>query len=103
MRVAAILAAALLLTSAAHATGDPAEGRKKALKCQTCHDLDGVGKIPEAPHIGGQNETYLIKSLRAYKAGLRKDDMMSIVASDLSDDDISDLAAYFASLKPKNE
>ena len=103
IRAAVILAAAFLFSNTALASGDPAEGRKKALQCQTCHGLDGVAKIPEAPHIGGQNEFYLIKSLRAYKDGLRKDDMMSIVVTDLSDDDIANLAAYYASLEPKNE
>jgi len=99
---AAVLAAAFLFGGAAQATGDPEAGRQKALKCQTCHGLDGVSKIPDAPHIGGQNEYYLVKSLKAYKDGQRRDDMMSLIVSDLSDEDIADLAAYFAGLEPKN-
>jgi len=65
--------------------------------------LDGVSKIPDAPHIGGQNEYYLVKSLKAYKTGQRKDEMMNFIVSELSDEDIADLAAYFASLEPKNQ
>lgn len=100
---AALLAAAILLGGPAQATGDPEAGRQKALKCQTCHGLDGVARIPDAPHIAGQNEFYLVKSLKAYKEGLRQDEMMKLIVSDLTDEDIADLAAYFAGLEPKNE
>jgi cytochrome c553 len=100
---AAVMAAALLLGGPSYAAGDAEAGRQKALRCQTCHGLDGVAKIPDAPHIGGQNEFYLINSLKAYKTGLRQNDMMNLIVSDLSDQDIADLAAYFASLDPKNE
>ncbi|HEX7075194.1 MAG TPA: cytochrome c [Hyphomicrobiaceae bacterium] len=100
---AAVMAAALLLGGPSYAAGDAEAGRQKALRCQTCHGLDGVARIPDAPHIGGQNEFYLINSLKAYKTGLRQNDMMNLIVSDLSDQDIADLAAYFASLDPKNE
>lgn len=100
---AAAFLAAVFLSGGPAVAGDPEAGRQKALKCQTCHGLDGVSKIPDAPHIGGQNEYYLIKSLKAYKTGQRKDEMMNFIVSELSDEDIADLAAYFASLEPKNQ
>ncbi len=100
---AAVLVAALLAGGPSQAGGDVQAGRQKALKCQTCHGLDGVSRIPDAPHIGGQNEFYLINSLKAYKTGLRQNNMMGLMAADLSDEDIADLAAYFASLEPKNQ
>src|SRR5262245_18954696 len=92
---APILALALLplAASAAAAAGDVAAGRRKALQCQTCHGLDGLSKLPEAPHLAGQPEQYLFKSLNEYRSGARKNDMMSLVAPALSDQDVADLAA----------
>jgi cytochrome c553 len=79
--------------------GDAKAGRQKALQCQTCHGLDGLAKIPEAPNLAGQPEDYLIKSLTDYKTGARKNEMMSVVAPPLSEADIADLAAYFSSIE----
>jgi cytochrome c553 len=80
------------------AAGDVKSGRQKALQCQTCHGLDGTAKLPEAPNLAGQTEVYLVKSLQDYRSGARKNDMMSIVAASLKDQDIADLAAYFAAI-----
>jgi cytochrome c553 len=55
-------------------------------------------QLPEAPDLAGQSEIYLVKSLRDYRTGAREDDMMSIVAAPLKDQDIADLAAYFAAI-----
>ena len=79
--------------------GDAAAGRKKAVQCQACHGLDGISKLPEAPHIAGQPEQYIIKSLRAYRQGERKDEMMTLVVKQLSLQDIDDLAAYYAAIE----
>ena len=79
--------------------GDIAAGRKKALQCQTCHGMDGLSKLPEAPHLAGQPEPYLIKSLDEYRKGVRQNEMMSIVAKELSDADIADLAAYYSAIE----
>lgn len=91
------LAALALLASPAQA-GDAAAGRQKALQCQACHGLDGVSKLPEAPNLAGQVEPYLVKALGDYKTGARENPMMSLVAQPLSDDDIADLAAYYAAI-----
>jgi len=97
---AAALAAALALALPPALGGDPAAaGRAKAVQCQACHGLDdGLAKIPQAPHLAGQNEAYLVKALRDYRSGARKDPMMSVVAAGLSDRDMEELAAYFSSL-----
>jgi cytochrome c553 len=59
-----IAVAALLLATAAPAgAGDVVAGRRKALACQACHGLDGLSKLPDAPHLAGQPERYLVKSL----------------------------------------
>lgn len=100
-RTALLLALALLplVAASALAAGDAAAGRRKALQCQTCHGLDGLSKLPEAPHIAGQPEPYLIKSMTEYRSGARQNEMMSLVAKELSDQDIADLAAYYASIE----
>jgi cytochrome c553 len=73
-------------------------GRQKALQCQGCHGLDGRAKIPGAAHLAGQEEVYLVKALKDFKTGRRQNEMMSVLAPGLSDQDIDDLAAYYASI-----
>ncbi len=76
-----------------------AAGRRKALQCQACHGLDGLSKLPDAPHLAGQPERYLVKSLDEYRKGARSNEMMTLVVKDLSDQDIADLAAYYAAIE----
>ena len=83
----------------AHAAGNVTNGRQKALQCQTCHGLDGLSKLPEAPNLGGQPEPYLVKSLNDFRKGVRKNDMMSLVVQQLSDQDVADLAAFYAAIE----
>jgi cytochrome c553 len=88
-----IAVAALLLATAAPAVaGDVAAGRRKALACQACHGLDGLSKLPDAPHLAGQPERYLVKSLDEYRKGVRRNE-------DLSDQDIADLASYYGAIE----
>jgi cytochrome c553 len=89
--------AALIAALPAHA-GEMA-GHQKAVQCQACHGLDGLARIPQAPHLAGQNAAYLEKALKDYRSGARKDEMMSVVAKALSDQDIRDLAAYYQSIE----
>jgi cytochrome c553 len=98
---AAFVASALILMAApaSQAAGDAAAGRQKALACQTCHGLDGLSKLPEAPNLAGQPAPYLAKALDDYRTGARKNDMMSLVAPALSDQDVADLAAYYAGIE----
>ncbi|MGB3865370.1 MAG: cytochrome c [Xanthobacteraceae bacterium] len=79
--------------------GDVAAGRAKAMMCQACHGLDGLAKTPDAPNIAGQVEPYLVAQLQAFKTGARKSEAMSVVAPGLSDDDIDNLAAYYAAIE----
>jgi cytochrome c553 len=95
---AVVAAQAAGMTAQPATAGDAAAGRQKAIQCQACHGLDGLAKIPGAPHIAGQVEEYLVKSMRAYKSGARPDEMMTVVMRLLSEDDIADLAAYYAAL-----
>ncbi|MFA7413219.1 MAG: cytochrome c [Rhizobium sp.] len=78
-------------------TGDPAAGRKKAGLCRTCHGIEGLAKIPIAPHIGGENPNYIMHQLTAFREGTRVHEMMSVVARGLDDQSIADLAAWYSS------
>jgi cytochrome c553 len=100
-RAALMLALAVLplVVSVPAGAGDVAAGRRKALQCQACHGLDGLSKLPEAPHLAGQPERYLVKSLEDYRTGARKDEMMALVVKNLSAQDIADLAAYYAAIE----
>jgi cytochrome c553 len=84
------------------AAGDIKAGQEVAAqKCEVCHGLDGLSKLPEAPNLAGQIEPYLIKQLTAFKAGERQNEMMSVVAPGLSEKDIENLAAYYAAIEIK--
>ncbi|WP_152205973.1 c-type cytochrome [Marinobacter changyiensis] len=80
---------------------DAAAGKAKAAVCAACHGADGIAQIPGYPNLAGQNEAYLVSSLKAYKSKQRNGGQAAIMqaqASGLSDDDIANLAAYYASL-----
>lgn len=79
------------------AAGDPEAGRRVAGMCQTCHGLDGYAQIPIAPHIGGEPAAYLAEQLIAFRSGERQHEMMSVVAKGLTDEQIQDVAAWYAS------
>jgi len=90
--------AAIVVATAPAAAGDVKAGAQKARQCQTCHGLDGQSKLPQAPNLASQPEIYLVKVLRDYRNGARTNEMMSLVARNLRDDDIADLAAYYAAI-----
>lgn len=68
-------------------------------QCRVCHALDGTGTNPMIPNIGGQSAEYLSKQLQDFRAGRREDPQMSIIAEGLTDDEIRELAAWFASVE----
>lgn len=74
-------------------------GKQKTVQCRTCHGVDGIARIPIAPHLAGESEIYLQTQLKAFRSGKREHEMMSVVAKSLSDDDIADLSAWYASIK----
>ena len=99
---AALLLALLMDSTARAAEADPQDGFGKAALCASCHGPAGVSPVPTYPNLAGQNALYLEYALRRYRAGERRGDqsgMMYTVAQALSDDDIQDLAAYYAGLK----
>ncbi len=98
--LAALAPAAFALASAQPAlAGDAAAGKVKAAKCKTCHGLDGIAKIPIAPHLAGESQIYLETQLKAFRSGKRIHEMMSVIAKDLTDEDIADVAAWYSSIR----
>jgi len=82
--------------------GDAAAGKAKAALCASCHGANGVALMPAYPNLAGQNEPYLVSSLKAYRDKQRNGGMAAIMqmqAANLSDEDIDNIAAHFASLK----
>jgi cytochrome c553 len=94
----ALVAAGVLLAGAA-AAADPQAGRAKAAACAICHGQAGVSTQPNAPHLAGQPAIYLEEQLKSYRSGQRRHEQMNVVAKPLSDTDIADLAAWFASIR----
>lgn len=95
----AILALGVSLFANAYGAGDPEAGKAKSEACVGCHGLNGKSSNPMYPSLKGQQKMYLIKALKAYRDGKRDDPMMGSLAKSLSDEDIENLAAYYASLK----
>jgi cytochrome c553 len=95
-----ILAAAGLMfcAQAAFADGDAATGKDKAQACAACHGADGLSTSDQFPILAGQYKDYIIQALHEYKNGGRNNPIMKGMAADLSEDDIRNLAEYFASL-----
>jgi len=99
IRSVPLIAASMLLCAPAMA-GDAAAGRAKASgQCAVCHGTNGMSQHPEAPNLAGQVEMYLAKALGDFRSGTRSNEMMTIVSKDLSDADIENLAAWYASIQ----
>ena len=103
MLVAAVLAAVLPTVQAmaqGAAAGDAAKGRDKTQMCRGCHGIDGwrtaYPEVYSVPRIGGQHEAYLLRALQGYRSGERSHPSMRAIAASLSDQDMADLAAYYA-------
>ena len=94
---ALIVIGGLALSSAAFAKGSVEAGAGKSQVCQACHGTDGNGTGDgQYPRIAGQYADYLSKSLHDYRDGKRVNAIMAGFASTLSDQDILDLAAFYA-------
>jgi cytochrome c553 len=104
----ALLSVAVCASSALAQTGAPYETPGDAAKarpivdsaCAACHGVDGNSPIQANPSLAGQHPGYLYKQLADFKAGRRKNAAMSAMVANLSDDDLRNLAAYFAAQKP---
>ncbi|NQY62311.1 MAG: cytochrome c [Alteromonadaceae bacterium] len=97
-KITLAIAATVMMASPAFA-GDVAAGKAKAAMCAACHGAAGISAIPMYPNLAGQKVAYLVKQLKDFKSGARKDPVMGAMSMGLSDADIDNLSAYFASLK----
>jgi cytochrome c553 len=86
------------LVGPANAAGDVQAGKAKAAACAPCHGANGQGVAPNSP-LAGKSEAQLIQALKDFKSGKRDNAVMKGMASPLSDQDMENLAAYYASLK----
>lgn len=87
-----------ILLAAPSVAGDAAAGKSKSAVCSACHGANGISAIPNYPNLAGQKEAYLFKQMKAFKDGTRKDAVMAPMAKPLSEADMADLSAYYASL-----
>ncbi len=97
------LCASVLMALAvpAQATGDPRAGQLKTSMCAGCHGIPGwrtaYPRVYSVPKLGGQHADYIVAALKAYKSGERNHPSMVGIVADLSEQDMEDIAAYYAS------
>lgn len=98
MKTASLFAAALFCAgmSTTAMSADLTAGSKAAQSCMMCHGENGLSTMPGTPSLAGQPETYLASQLRQFRDGKRHNEVMNVIAKPLSDDDIDNVAAFFA-------
>jgi cytochrome c553 len=98
-RIQCVVATALLcfVPVTVFSAGNAAEGQKKSAVCHACHGPSGQSVMPIYPNLGGQQQTYLEHALSAFRSGSRNNPIMNGFAANLSDADIEDLSAWYAS------
>lgn len=95
--ITAYYAAQAPYQSQAPAVGNAARGKSKTAVCIACHGTNGQSVNPQFPRLAGQHAVYLSKALRAYRSGTRSSNpMVSLITDAMSDQDIEDIAAYYA-------
>ena len=97
--IQAALALSTLLAWSGASASDVNAGRQKAMVCAVCHGPLGISMRPDAPNLAGQPEIYVVAQMRAYRNGARHHEIMNVIAKPLSDDDIGQLAAWYASIR----
>ena len=78
--------------------GDAAAGKALAANCASCHGMQGISVKPGVPHVAGQSAAYIRAALTAYRKGTRKDADMQKAVAGLGENDLADVAAYYAGL-----
>ncbi|WP_027148655.1 c-type cytochrome [Methylobacter tundripaludum] len=99
LQVLSISLALASATSILHAEGNINAGKQKSASCTSCHGDDGNSMVATFPKLAQQHSSYLVKQLHAFKDGSRNDPMMSAMALALTDEDITDISAYYATQK----
>jgi len=91
-----ILSLTALMATTTAVAGNAGAGQTKSATCAACHGPAGISTNPLWPNLAGQNEAYLVKQIKAFKGGERNDPNMNAMVAALSDEDIADLAAFYA-------
>lgn len=94
-------AASMMFVSGMAYAGDIEAGKAKSATCVACHGSAGISPTPVWPDLAGQKEQYLLAQLKAFKDGTRQNAQMAPMVANLSDEDMANLAAYYASLPCK--
>jgi cytochrome c553 len=95
-----LIGVAALLSGFQVLANDAEAGHAKAdVACALCHGPNGLASLPNAPNLAGQQAIYLKEQLTAYRNGRRQNDVMSVIAKNLTDAEINQLSAWFSSLK----
>lgn len=87
------------LVDFSHSGGNAKKGKARSATCFACHGAKGISASPIWPNLAGQKAAYLVKQLKDFKSGERKDSSMKALVAGLSVQDMEDIAAYFSSLK----
>ena len=98
--VTLLLSGSVLTVAAQAQEGSADAGRAKSATCTACHGVDGNSVTPDWPSLAGQHTAYIVRQLKAFKAGDRVNVTMKPFADMLTDQDMADVAAYFAAQKP---
>ena len=85
---------------AADLVGDAKAGEAKSAACAACHGPKGINATGGFPNLAGQNEVYIMTSLKAFREKKREADIMNTIAAALNDQDIANLAVYYSGLSP---
>lgn len=99
----AVIGLLSVIPVAAFSAGNAADGQNKSAVCHACHGPTGKSIQPIYPNLGGQHQDYLSMSLQAFRDGDRQNAIMNGFAANLSDTDIEDIAAWYASQKGLTE
>ena len=97
-RLILVLVVQVVFAASAIAGGNAAAGKEKSQACVACHGESGMSAVTTFPNIAGQYEDYLYVALKSYKNGSRNNAIMSGIVAALNEQDMKDLAAYYASL-----
>ncbi len=98
-KISLIIVTLVLFVSGAAVAGDIVAGKAKSVQCAACHGAKGLSPVGLYPNLAGQKEQYLAKQINDYRSGFRKDPTMQAMVAALSDDDVANLAAFYASIK----
>jgi len=98
-----VIGSLVLVGAEALAAGDAEAGKAKSAVCAACHGANGVSSLPVNPNLAGQVPGYIAGQLKAFKSGERKNAIMASQVINLSEEDMNDLDAFYASMPPSKE